>query len=1037
MIGRLSTIPRLSLGLVSLTITLILAAELLGLLPDQQKAVLEARAKIAEVLAVEVSSAAGRNDFNLIQTILTSTVEREDTMLSAALRDKDGSIVAAAGDHQENWEPAEDGRSTPTHVQVPIKKKQVDWGAVEISFTPLQSFTSFDALKNSSMGLLVFVGLVGFVLFFLYLRRALRELDPSAVIPAHVKSAFDALAEGVLIIDEKEQIVLANEAFSTIIEQPASGLTGRKASELNWLSSETGGTTGMLPWQHAMNDGKVHAGVALSRDSPENGIRTFIVNGAPIRDGKGKVRGALATFDDVSDLKRKNTDLEETLQHLAKSKAEVKRQNVQLHHLAMHDPLTGLLNRRALFPKLEQLFKEARRDSTSLCTIMIDIDHFKMVNDKYGHDAGDKVIRFVAKSLKEACRQGDLAARYGGEEFCIIMPTSDLETATGVAERLRVGIAEDFNENFSASIDLTVSLGIALLDDTAETANDLLNHADKALYCAKATGRNRVIRWGDTSTKSTLEYLREAESGPNHDETMLIQKFEDTQMIQTAQLSERVLELDAIIEEKSSELHRKHGFDELTGLPNRILFYDRLTQALTGAQRDGKSIAVLYLDIDLLRRVEDVVEPVMSDDLLREATDRLSSVLRNNQTVALLGHGSESVTISRLTNSEFGIALYDLASAEAVTWIIQRLFDSLSASIDVDGNEIYANCSVGVSLYPSDGNDTETLVRCASTARHHAHASLGRNTFRFYSEDTNERSYQQIQLENQLREAIKREEFRLYFQPEIDLKTGRSVVMEALIRWEHPEMGLIGPDMFIPIAENSGFISDVGDWVLRSACGQMKKWLDNGIDDIRVAVNLSAIQVQSDKLVENILGILDEVGLDPKYLELEVTETAMMDQMGKIDRALQQLRSRGVRVAIDDFGTGFSSLSHLKRLVVDSLKIDRTFIRDVTSDTTDAALVGAVIALAQSMDLRVVAEGVETQAQLDHLRELQCDIAQGYLLGHPVSVKEADELLKSGARILTPEGKPAKPSTQKVTELVASETEAPEAVTEALSSVPT
>ena len=217
----------------------------------------------------------------------------------------------------------------------------------------------------------------------------------------------------------------------------------------------------------------------------------------------------------------------------------------------------------------------------------------------------------------------------------------------------------------------------------------------------------------------------------------------------------------------------------------------------------------------------------------------------------------------------------------------------------------------------------------------------------------------------------------------------------------------------------------------------MKKWLENGIDDLRVAVNLSAIQVQSDKLVENILGILDEVGLDPKYLELEVTETAMMDQMGKIDRALQQLRSRGVRVAIDDFGTGFSSLSHLKRLVVDSLKIDRTFIRDVTSDTTDAALVGAVIALAQSMELRVVAEGVETQAQLDHLRELECDIAQGYLLGHPVSVKEAEELLKSGARILTPEGKVAKPKTPKVTELVASETEAPEAVTDDLSSVTT
>ncbi len=250
-------------------------------------------------------------------------------------------------------------------------------------------------------------------------------------------------------------------------------------------------------------------------------------------------------------------------------------------------------------------------------------------------------------------------------------------------------------------------------------------------------------------------------------------------------------------------------------------------------------------------------------------------------------------------------------------------------------------------------------------------------------------------------------------------------------------MGLIGPDMFIPIAENSGFIADVGKWVLRTACGQMKQWLDDGIDDIRVAVNLSAIQLRSDELVKNIIGILGEVGLEPKYLELEVTETAMMDQMGKIDDALQQLRSQGVRVAIDDFGTGFSSLSHLKRLVVDSLKIDRSFIRDVTSDSTDAALVGAVIAMAQSMDLHVVAEGVETQAQLDYLRNLQCDIAQGYLLGHPVSAKEAGEWLKSGAQALTPEGKPTKPRKSKVTGLVASDTEAPEPASEGLSSVPT
>jgi EAL domain-containing protein (putative c-di-GMP-specific phosphodiesterase class I) len=353
-----------------------------------------------------------------------------------------------------------------------------------------------------------------------------------------------------------------------------------------------------------------------------------------------------------------------------------------------------------------------------------------------------------------------------------------------------------------------------------------------------------------------------------------------------------------------------------------------------------------------------------------------------------------------------------------VTWILQRLFDALSTPLEIENGEVYANCSVGIGLYPNDGKDVETLVRCASMARHHAHSALGRHKFQFYAEDMNQRSYEHILLEGQLREAIGRGEFRLYFQPEVDIRSGQVRSMEALIRWQHPEMGLIGPDKFIPIAEHSGFIIDLGDWVLRSACRQMKIWLAEGNDQVRVAVNLSALQIQSDKLVESVLRILDEVGLDPKYLELEVTETAMIDNVGKIDRVLQKLRSKGIHIAIDDFGTGYSSLSHLKHLVVDKLKIDRSFIKDVTSNQTDAALVGAVIAMARRMKLRVVAEGVETREQFDYLRSLKCDIAQGYYISKAVPAEEAAELLKSKVKAFKPRNSSRKRHPSVVTDIV-------------------
>ncbi len=481
------------------------------------------------------------------------------------------------------------------------------------------------------------------------------------------------------------------------------------------------------------------------------------------------------------------------------------------------------MNRRALFDRFERLFNEARRDKLPLSAIMIDIDHFKSVNDHYGHAGGDKIIKFVAKEILTAARPEDLAARYGGEEFCIILPGLALGDATAVAEQLRMSVYEHFKQNFSSSKSLTISLGVASLDADVKSANDLVDLSDKALYAAKAGGRNRVVRWGDPGIETLRDRDGISDDQPDTDQSMLIQMSADApQTLEMARLSERVTELDAMIEEKSMKLHQKHGFDKLTGLPNRILFYDRVTQSLKMAQRDEKTVAILYLDIDLVRRVDDVLGPVMGDELLKSTVDRLEAVLNSGITKTLLGEGSDSITISRLANNEFGIALYDLASTESVTWILQRLFDALSTPLEIENGEVYANCSVGIGLYPNDGKDVETLVRCASMARHHAHSALGRHKFQFYAEDMNQRSYEHILLEGQLREAIGRGEFRLYFQPEVDIRSGQVRSMEALIRWQHPEMGLIGPDKFIPIAEHSGFIIDLGDWVLRSACRQMK-----------------------------------------------------------------------------------------------------------------------------------------------------------------------------------------------------------------------
>ncbi len=1008
MIGRkLSPTARLTIGLVSLVASLLLLAQLLGFLPDHSRIALDARKNITESLATQLSWSASQNDFKSLQVTLTSIVGRNDDLLSAALRRDSGEIVAVAGDHDTHWEASADGLSTPTHIRVPLFARDQQRGTVELSFVPLDTGFGLSSIQNSVFGILGFTVILGGLGFFLVLRRALNELDPSGVIPDRVKGAFDSLAEGVLIMDEHENIVLANESFAALVEQPVESLAGKKASALGWRTMRAGDNAENLPWLRAMRQGVSEKGVPLLMQVPSGLLKMFRVNGAPIIYGRGTARGALATFDDVTDIEKKNTDLKRTLQKLEKSTDEMNRQNVELRFLATRDPLTGCLNRRAFFEHYDLLFGEAKAEGKALSCIMFDIDHFKAVNDNHGHSVGDDVICFMADVLNLECRDDDLVCRYGGEEFCIILPELDMDDAAAVAGRLCEKIRETSGVHFKGRLTITVSAGVATQTSEHLISMDVVNQADTALYAAKEAGRDRYVRWEEVESKELAIAL--------DSDSALTRRIATTQMpaMMTTgvydlppkdiqRLRDRVAQLEAAIAGQDVEMDDHGAFDDLTGLPNRFLFYDRLSELLKRSERQDLSFAVLFLDIDMYGHVKDTLGSEAGDHLLVTILGRMTAALRNSDIVAYVGGGSRPARLSRLSSDEFGIALTDLKDPESIPWILQRLFSCLDEPVEIEGQEIYANCCIGIGVFPGDGRDVKTLVRHASTARSHAKDRIGQNKFMFYTEEMNHLASQQIRLDAQMRHAVEADQFMLAYQPKIDLATGKITAMEALIRWQHPEMGLVRPTEFIPIAEKTGFIVKLGAWVLRNACVQAKEWIDDGLSDIRIAVNVSMVQLASETFIEELLTILEETGVEPRNLELEITETAVMEDVEIAARQLQGLRSSGVYISIDDFGTGYSSLAYLKSFAFDYLKIDSTFVADMERDINDTALVAAVIAMAHRLGLSVVAEGVETEAQLDHLRHLQCDEVQGYLLSKPVDSEKAKAMLFSDTPLLAP-----------------------------------
>jgi diguanylate cyclase (GGDEF)-like protein len=445
--------------------------------------------------------------------------------------------------------------------------------------------------------------------------------------------------------------------------------------------------------------------------------------------------------------------------------------------------------------------------------------------------------------------------------------------------------------------------------------------------------------------------------------------------------------LAVAIERKNAQerLERLAQFDSLTGLPNRHLFHDRLLKTLAQARRAGHPMAVLFIDLDRFKMVNDTQGHSAGDKLLQEAANRLLQCVRSGDTVGRFG------------GDEFGAIVSDLAKPGDAGVVAQKVLDAIAQPFKLDAHDTYVSASIGITLFPADGDNPEALVMNADTAMYRA-KEQGRNTYQYFTREMNERALARVQMEAALRRAIDHKEFLLHYQPKVDLKTRLICGFEALLRWQRGDK-LVAPGEFVSVLEDTGLIVQVGEWVLQEVCAQVRAWQSEGLPVRPVTVNLSARQFQQKDFEASVRHVLRQAGVDPALVQFELTESLLMSDPEGAARTLRGLKDSGVKISVDDFGTGYSSLAYLKRFPIDALKIDYSFIRDITTDPEDAMITLAIIGLAHSLKLKVVAEGVETQEQLELLAANGCDEIQGYRFSKPTSAEECGRMMKENRRL--------------------------------------
>jgi diguanylate cyclase (GGDEF)-like protein/PAS domain S-box-containing protein len=982
-LGLIFPAMRISFALTLLTASILLAADMLGYTLDEDAQVLENRKQIAESLAIQFSVMEPKRDIRRIQNLIRLIAERNHAILSVGIRRASGEIVFLSLDHRRLWKGHGDSKSTSSHILVPLLDRDRHWGNVELRFEDIKGLSLAGFFQKEIFRLMIFSILIGFFVYLAFMLRTLRQLDPSTVIPDRVNAAFDTLSEGVMIIDEDEQILLTNKAFTDRIGRDAIALLGSRASEMKWkrVSRKMSGTR--LPWMEVLENGQAIIGAQFDLTTDKGETIKYAINAAPILGTDGEAQGVLVTLDDITQVEEQNVQLKTMVHNLEKTKARVQEQNKELTYLATRDALTGCLNRRAFTDSFELLFEASRTEGTELCYIMVDLDHFKLVNDNYGHAIGDEVIILLAEILKSNTRKEDLVGRYGGEEFCLVLPGMSIDETLKVAERIRLRIKDETSKRYEDGPRVTASLGVASIQDNPDNPGALNIFADEALYCAKENGRNRIVSYSS---------MADIDIGATETGTIEIPQLPVVEP-EIESLQHRIVELEDIATQFSSDLEYNKNYDSLTGLPNQTLFCDRIHQSIERGGRHDKLSAVLIIDIEMFSQINARLGRAGGDELLKKVAERLESIVRKSDGVSRLN-------VSRFAGDEFAVLFTDIPQKEQVTWAVKRLMDIVNQPIDIDGEIIHLACHVGISLYPTDADNVESLLNNAMTAKQFSKQHKSEFGYQFFDHHVQELSVRQLHLEAELHHAVDSEAWILQYQPKLDVAQRKIIGVEALIRWNHPERGLRSPREFIEFAEQRGLIEKIGDWVIRQACFQLRSWMDQGILECKIAINISSIQLFRSGFVERILNCLDEFKVPPRLFEIEITETVLMENVLQAIETLGRLHARGISIAIDDFGTGYSSLSYLKALPIDSLKIDRVFVHDICSDENDQKIVQTLISMAHSMGIKVVAEGVETLEQFELLCNYAVDEVQGYLLGKPVDPEElASQILSSAKQI--------------------------------------
>jgi diguanylate cyclase (GGDEF)-like protein/PAS domain S-box-containing protein len=958
-----SPAARITASLVGITIALVLCAHALRILPDAQHEALDHRKRTVEALAVQLSSPAMLEDGDATAEVLTTVVERNTEVLSIALRDAAKQVLIEAGDHARQWREIPGGRSTAEYVRAPIFTDSEELGALEVRFKPLASPWTLSFRHGGMTALLLFITVGTAAGFFVVLRRSLKALDPSAVIPERVRLAMDNLVEGVLIMDEAQNIVLANRAFGVIAGVPEDRLLGKRADAINWRCAETGGVPAELPWVRAIRLRTPSVDMVLELRVADDSVRTFSVNATPITHSSGRVQGVLASFADKTELQIRNNELQRALTELEASREAVQQHNAELQYLATRDPLTGCLNRRAFFDSLDAMFKQRRARENTLHCAMLDIDHFKQINDKFGHGTGDRVIAFVAETIRLSVRSSDLVCRYGGEEYCIVFSEASPKDVRDIIERIRRAVVSGSAARFTRELKLTISAGIATKGPQDDRSSSMIDRADAALYAAKNNGRNRIENWREELNRDGSATLTRQRRSAN-DITGTWRGL--TPHVDRATLTQKV---------SGAPPSAQEGFRE------------RITQALALAARHSWTAALLRIKLE-------TAGPVTHATML-EVEARVSGLLRRSDVLALIigervvgGDHQSLPTVGLVGQAEIAVLLPDVESIRAIGRVVQRIIKILADPIDAGAAETFLTCSVGISVAPVDGEDFDMLMHCAEQAQRVTRSTKLCERYAFYQSSMTENLNRLMRIESGLRRALERNEFKLVYQPLISLTSGKTVGLEALLRWSDADGNSVPPSEFIPVAETTGLIGAIGDWVLHMACVHARNWQRVSGESRRVAVNVSAVQIMSPGYADRVAAILNATGVDSRLVELEITESAFISNLAAAAETLHALRRIGVHISLDDFGTGYSSLAYLTQLPIDSIKIDARFVRALSDTPNGTALVTAIVRMAHDLGIRVIAEGVESAEKLALLRRIGCDQAQGYVISKPVPFQE-------------------------------------------------